>query len=273
MSGKKASVTKKRTGRPRKFRSAGLVSPVRPTMTPWDAINEKAAELKLAEGLVKEYMAHGLDLFVCEGLRDAILGIPKGIVIPPEVFAKGGAGQKMLLTDMKFKQRPTPMSAENAINKIIFNTTQISGDPARNTIAGVEKRIRLTKKYAKALERYRESLYSTDHRSLGRKVRKLSAEAILLEAEHYASDETDLRRRLIRFIRAELKKCSGQKFPASFRSEFSDTNKGAFNFTTGTLRARAMDLITLDPLDAGNMTSDSVSNRRLERARKCLCQE
>ena len=179
----------------------------------------------------------------------------------------------MFLTAMKFKQRPTPMSAENAINKIVFNATQISGDPDRNTIAGVGERIRLTKKFAKALERYSDSLYSTDHRSLGQKVRKLSAEAILLKAEHDASDETGFRRKLIRFIRIELKKCSGQKFPASFRSEFSDTNKDTFNFTTGTLRARAMDLITLDPLDAGNMTSDLVSNRRLERARKCLCQE
>jgi len=242
-------------------------------MTPWDAINGKVVEIQLAEELVKEYMAHGLDLFLCQDLRDAILGIPKGIEIPSEVFAKGGAGLKMLLTAMNFKQRPKPMSAKNAIDEIVFNATQISGDPARNTIAGVEKKIRLTKKYAKALERYRDSLYSTDRRSLGRKVRKLSAEAILLKAEHYAPDETDFRRMLTRFIRIELKKVSGQKFPASFRSEFSDIDKDAPNFTMGTLRARAMDLITLAPLDEGNMTSDVVSNRRLERARKCLCQE
>ena len=271
MNGKKASVKKKRTGRPRKLRSAGLVHPARPTITPWDAINGRVVEIQLAEELVKEYMAHGLDLFVCEGLRDAIFGIPVGIQIPPEVFAKDGAGLKMLLTAMNFKQRPKPMSAENAINEIVFNATQISGDPVRNTIAGVEERIRLTKKYAKALERHRDSLCSTNRRSLGRKVRKLSAEAILLEAKHYSSDEADFRRMLVRFIRIELKTVSGQKFPASFRSEFSD--KVVPDFTVGTLRARAMDLITLDPLDEGKMTSDSASNRRLERARKCLCQE
>jgi hypothetical protein len=271
MSEEEASVKKKRTGRPRKLRSAGHVPPVRPTITPWDAINERVVEIQLAEELVKEYMAHGLDLFLCQDLRDAILGIPKGVQIPPEVFANGGAGLKMLLRAIKFKHRPKPMSAENGINEIVFNATQISGDPARNTIAGVEKRVRLTKKYAKALERYRNSLYSTKRGSLGRKVRKLSAEEILLEAEHYSSDETDFRRMLGRFIHIELKTVSGQKFPASFRSEFSD--KVVPDFTVGTLRARAMDLITLDPLDEGKMTSDSVSNRRLERARKCLCQE
>jgi hypothetical protein len=246
------------------------VPPVLPTKTPWDAIDNKIVEISLADELVKEYRAHGLDLFLCEGLRNAIFGTPPGIQIHLET---SGSELMMLVAGMKLEQRPKPLSASKAINEITFNATQISGDPARNTIAGVEEKIRLAKKLAKALERYRNDLYSTKRGSRGREVRKLAAEAALLKAEHYAPDETTLRRRLTRFIRTELKKVKGQKFPASFRSEFSETDKDGAKFTMGTLKAAAMDLITLDPLDEGKMISNSSSNRRLERARKCLCQE
>jgi hypothetical protein len=119
----------------------------------------------------------------------------------------------------------------------------------------------------KALEKRRKQLYSIPPTGKGIDLRRLQAEAVLLEAERDLNEE-EFRQRAARSIADRIKEAERQGYPPGLIVEYKQSAKNPDGVALSGLRQSIADLITGEPVWRQVTITQSALGKRLSMARK-----